>query len=76
VINRRQLLLGSFSLPLLALPSTGRTQVQTSRVSFESLLRPTVHSGNERWELTRRMSHYGVPGVAVAVLRDGRAVSL
>ncbi|KAF1706108.1 serine hydrolase domain-containing protein [Pseudoxanthomonas sacheonensis] len=75
-INRRQLLLGSLSLPLLALPSAGWAQVQTPRVSFESLLRPTVHSGNERWELTRRMSHYGVPGVAVAVLRDGRTVSL
>ena len=76
VINRRQLLLGSLSLPLLALPSAGRAQVQTPRVSFESLLRPTVHSGSERWELTQRMSHYGVPGVAVAILRDGRTVSL
>lgn len=76
VINRRQLLLGSLSLPVLALPSLGRAQARTPRVSFESLLRPTVHSGNERWELTQRMSHYGVPGAAVAVLRDGRAVSL
>ena len=76
VINRRQLLLGSLSLPLLALPSAGRAQVRTPHVSFESLLRPTVHSGNERWKLTQRMSHHGVPGVAVAVLRDGRAVSL
>ena len=76
VINRRQLLLGSFSLPLLALPFAGRAQVQTQRASFESLLRPTVHTGNERWELTQRMSHYGVPGVAIAVLRDGRTASL
>lgn len=76
VINRRQLLLGSLSLPLLALPSAGRAQVQTPRVPFESLLRPTVHSGNERWELTQRMSHYGVPGAAVAILRDGRTASL
>ena len=76
VLNRRQLLLGSLSLPLLSLPSAGRTQVHTPGVSFESLLRPTVHSGNERWELIQRMSHYGVPGVAVAVLRDGRAVGL
>ena len=76
VINRRQLLLGSLSLPLLTLPSAGRAQVQSPRVSFESLLRPTVHSGSERWELTQRMLHYGVPGVAVAILRDGRAVSL
>lgn len=75
-INRRQLLLGSLSLPLLALPSAGRAQVQTPPVSFESLLRPTVHSGNERWELSQRMSHYGVPGVAVAVLRQGRALSM
>ena len=76
VINRRQLLLSSLSFPLLALPSAGQAQVQTPRFSFESLLRPTVHSGSQRWELTQRMSHYGVPGVAVAVLRDGRAVSL
>lgn len=76
VINRRQLLLGSLSIPLLTLPPTGRTQVHIPGVSFESHLRPTVHSGNERWELTQRMSHYGVPGVAVAVLRDGRAVCL
>ena len=76
VINRRQLLLGSLSLPLLALPPAGRAQVQISHVSFESLLRPTAHSGNEHWELTQRMSHHGVPGVAVAVLRDGRAMSL
>lgn len=76
VINRRQLLLGSLSLPLIALPSAGRAQVRTPHVSFESLLRPTVHSGNERWKLTQRMSHHGVPGVAVAVVRDGRAASL
>lgn len=76
VINRRQLLLGSLSLPLLTLPSAGRAQVQTPRIPFESLLRPTVHSGNERWEFTQRMSHYGVPGAAVAVLRDGRTASL
>lgn len=76
VINRRQLLLGSLSLPLLALPPTGRSQVRPARAPFESLLRPTVHSGNERWQLSQRMAHYGTPGVAVAVLREGRAASL
>ena len=75
VINRRQLLLGSLSLPLLALPSAGRAQAQASRASFESLLRPTVHAGSERWELGQRMSHYGVPGIAVAILRDRQVVS-
>lgn len=75
VINRRQLLLGSLSLPLLALPSAGRAQAHASRASFESLLRPTVHTRSERWELGQRMSHYGVPGVAVAILRNGQAVS-
>ncbi|MGH8025844.1 MAG: serine hydrolase domain-containing protein, partial [Pseudoxanthomonas sp.] len=76
VINRRQLLLGSLTLPLLSLPSAGQTQDSPPLASFESLLRPTVHSGSERWELTERMTHYGVPGVAVAVLRDGRTISL
>ena len=76
VINRRQLLLGSLSLPLLSLPSAGWAQVRPARAPFESLLRPTVHSGSERWELSQRMSHYGVPGVALAILRDGRTASL
>ena len=77
-INRRQLLLGSLSLPLLALPSAGRSQVRPPQphASFESLLRPTVHSGGERWELAQRMSHHHVPGLALAVLRGGTIVSL
>lgn len=74
-INRRQLLLGSLSLPLLGRPSAKQVQMQPAGASFESLLRPTVHSGGERWKLTKRMSHYGVPGVVVAVLRDGQAVA-
>lgn len=44
---------------------------------FEAALRPTIYSATgERpaWLLAARMTHYKVPGVAVAVLRDGRIV--
>jgi CubicO group peptidase (beta-lactamase class C family) len=71
VINRRELLVGSLALPLLSLPAAGRSRPPTSNAVFESLLRPTVHSGTERWSLAQRMSFHAVPGVAIAVLRNG-----
>ena len=43
---------------------------------FESLLRPTVHTGTERWSLAERMDHRHVPGVAIAILRDGKLGSV
>jgi CubicO group peptidase (beta-lactamase class C family) len=45
--------------------------------SFERGLRPSALRGGEatpRWSLRERMEHYGVPGVAVAVLRGGAIV--
>ncbi len=46
---------------------------------FERQLRPTVFpiaSGPPRWRLADRMAHYGAPGFAVAILRDGRPALL
>lgn len=40
-------------------------------------LRPTVVETGQalpRWSLQERMAHYGVPGVAIAVIRDGKVV--
>lgn len=71
VINRRELLVGSLALPFVSLSATGQSRPPSSKASFESRLRPTVHTGNERWSLAERMSFHAVPGVAVAILRDG-----
>lgn len=45
--------------------------------NFEHSLRPNALRAGEApraWSLRERMSHYGVPGVAVAVLRGGQIV--
>src|SRR5688572_2788844 len=44
---------------------------------FEHALRPELLRADQappRWSLRKRMAHYGVPGVAVAILRDGKVV--
>ncbi|MFC3716234.1 serine hydrolase domain-containing protein [Luteimonas soli] len=71
VINRRELLAGSLALPFLSLSASGQSRPPSSKPSFESRLRPTVHTGVERWSLAERMSFHAVPGVAVAILRNG-----
>jgi len=45
--------------------------------SFTSNLRPRFVVGNEvpRYELEARMHHYGVPGVAIAVIKNNEIVS-
>src|SRR5690606_5354161 len=70
-IDRRELLVGSLALPFLALPAPAQSRPPASRASFESLLRPTVPAGTERWSMARRMSFHAVPGVAIALLRNG-----
>lgn len=45
--------------------------------ALEHGLRPALLAANEplpRWSLAERMAHYHVPGVAIAVIRDGRIV--
>lgn len=47
--------------------------------ALDTGLRPTVldpGAAPPRWSLRERMAHYNVPGVAVAVLRDGLVVQL
>lgn len=71
-IRRRQLVAGGFALPILASSAASPAQTPCPRAAFEPLLRPTVHSGREHWTLAERMAHHHVPGVAIALLRDGR----
>lgn len=75
-IGRRQLVAGSLVLPLFGAQPKAHAQLAQSGAPFEPLLRPTVHSGREHWSLAERMAHYNVPGVAIAILRDGRAESV
>src|SRR3546814_14108246 len=50
--------------------------VETAIRAFETGLRPGVHVQGQpqvRWTLAERMAHYKVPGVSIAVIRDGRS---
>lgn len=67
-MNRRILLAGSLGLPLA--DATSFAAGQPGRLPDLSL-RPTVYTGSERWSLGSRMAHHCVPGVALAVMRDG-----
>lgn len=47
------------------------------RQALASGLRPRLlpeHQATPHWSLVERMAHYGVPGVAIAVVRDGSLV--
>lgn len=75
-IRRRQLVAGGLVLPLLgAQPKVQAQSVKTDAL-FKPLLRPTVHSGQEKWPLAERMAHHNVPGVAIAILRGWRVESV
>lgn len=76
VIHRRELLIGGLTLPLWSLPIVAHAKTSSPPASFETLLRPTVHTGQEQWALQARMQHHRVPGVAVAILRGGRIHSI
>lgn len=71
-LERRQILAGSLTLPLAGLLPSTPVSAAEPRSAFESLLRPTVHTGAERWTLADRMARGGVPGAAIAILQDGR----
>lgn len=76
LIKRRHLMAGGFGLPLLATASRGDALTTPMGATFDQLLRPTVHTGRERWSLGERMAHHAVPGVAVAILRHGKVENL
>lgn len=67
-------------LPQLALATPAVAQHQPPKPAeamraFEAGLRPAVHVRGEpavRWTLAERMKHYGVPGVSIAVIRNGQ----
>ncbi|HWW57233.1 MAG TPA: serine hydrolase domain-containing protein [Sphingopyxis sp.] len=73
--ERRHILAGSLTLPLAGLLPSAQARAAESRGSFEHRLRPTVHTGAERWTLAERMARGGVAGAAIAILRDGRVHS-
>ncbi|KQZ77064.1 hypothetical protein ASE06_03820 [Sphingopyxis sp. Root214] len=75
-LERRQILAGSLTLPLAGLLPSHRAEASETRDIFELLLRPTVHTGTERWSLAERMAHGRVPGVAIAILRKGEIASV
>ncbi|CAD7732486.1 hypothetical protein LMG31886_42360 [Xanthomonas hydrangeae] len=76
VIHRRELLIGGLTLPLWSLPIAADAKTSSPPASFETSLRPTVHTGHEQWALQARMQHHRVPGVAVAILRGGQIHSI
>ncbi|WP_082578007.1 serine hydrolase domain-containing protein [Lysobacter sp. Root690] len=54
------------------------TTAAPAAIAWEHRLRPTVIKAGDAqpaWSLSERMAHYRVPGVAVAILRDGKVVS-
>ncbi|WP_291842885.1 serine hydrolase domain-containing protein [Maricaulis sp.] len=63
----------AFSLAVLPGPSAA---AQTEPADFVEALRPRVVTGvaDETWSLEARMAHYGVPGVAIAIIADGDIV--
>lgn len=69
-------------LALLVVGAPAAAQRQAPPVAeavraFENGLRPAVHVRGEpevRWTLAERMAHYKVPGVSIAVIRNGKVV--
>ncbi|WP_052215820.1 serine hydrolase domain-containing protein [Sphingomonas sp. ERG5] len=75
LIERRALLAGGLGLPLFAASSFAATDTSQRSTISRLRLRPTIHTGAEGWSLAERMTHHGVPGVAIAILRAGRVES-
>lgn len=72
------LAVAGFATPALAAPAA-RQQVPTAEQQrvrqFEQSLRPAVTVSGQpqpRWSLAQRMAWWQVPGVSIAVIRDGR----
>ncbi len=63
------------SLLLGAVPLLAAAQGRSDPRAFETLLAPPVGVAGEpaqRWTLQERMAHWKVPGVSIAVIRDGK----
>jgi len=87
MIKRRSLLAGALTTPFLTScnmaapqvsPQQGGANASKSKPhDFETRLRPTVYpadTARPAWTLAERMSHYKVPGIAVAILKGGKIV--
>ncbi len=75
-------LLAMLATPVMPLHAEGPTTTPDANpdplAALENGLRPNLLAQGEplpRWSLRERMAHHHVPGVAVALLRDGRVVA-
>lgn len=72
-------LLLSLALPIHADPPAGVAGPNADPLTaLADGLRPNLLGGGEplpRWSLRERMAHHHVPGVAIALIRDGRVVA-
>lgn len=76
--RRRELLASGLILPTVVKGPILRRSAARSNHSFDKLLRPTVYSAkaDPRWSIAERMAHYDVPGVSVAIIRDGQVQTI
>lgn len=74
---RSLLLLVVTTLLALSGAATAADTLDARLARVESGLRGPVHfSGDATWSLDERMHHYGVPGVSIAIVEDGRVVAV
>ena len=68
--------LGLIALLCSAGAWAGEPAIHERLARIERDLRPPISlEGGARWTLAERMTHYGVPGVAIAIVDDGRIVA-
>ncbi len=63
---------------ILASQALPTASAQAQPVGFVDALRPRLQAEDQpvRWTLAERMDHYGVPGLAIAIIEDGEIVHL
>jgi CubicO group peptidase (beta-lactamase class C family) len=66
------LLLGIFFLQSCQEPSTVDTSVDLMKKVETGLTTPVFIEGDSTWSIEERMEHYGVPGVSIAVINNGK----
>lgn len=68
--------LGLIALLCSAGAWAGEPAIDERLARIERDLRPPISlEGGERWTLAERMTHYGVPGVSIALIDDGQIVA-